>query len=135
MLEVFNKARQICGGDFEMAEVLLVIAIRTAEHPTFARLSYKEIETGSARRYPSLTTNVRSIAASTGIPRETVRRKVVALIGAGLVERKHTELSLHVAASTVIAPLREALLRCAVVNHATISALLEDENDSSASGS
>jgi DNA-binding MarR family transcriptional regulator len=134
ILDVLSKARQICGGDLEMSEILLVIAVRTVEHPAFARLSYEEIEAGAAPRYPSLTTNCRSIAASTGIPRETVRRKVASLIEAGLVERERRRLAVRVTASATIAPLREALLRCAVIHHAAVHSALEDRNRSSPKG-
>lgn len=44
-------------------------------------------------RYESLHTNARSISDSTGIPRETVRRKVHALIAAGWVIRGDDNLA------------------------------------------
>jgi DNA-binding transcriptional MocR family regulator len=124
VLAVMASARGICGGDAQKAEILLLIAMRSVEHPEFARLTYEEIASGAAPAYGSLSTNIRSIADSAGMPRETVRRKVAELTAAGLVSRQGNALSLAPAASVVIGPLRETLLRLAVQNHELVSGLV-----------
>jgi DNA-binding transcriptional ArsR family regulator len=124
LLAILGSAREICGGDPQKSEILMLVAMRSVEHPDFAKLSYDEIVSGTAPSYRSLSTNIRSIADSAGMPRETVRRKVAELTAAGLITRKGNALSLHPAASTVIGPLREALLRVAVHNYELVSAVL-----------
>lgn len=116
LLAVLASARGICRGDTLKSEILMLIAMRSVEHPDFAKLSYETIVSGTAASYGSLGTNIRSIADSSGIPRETVRRKVAELTAAGLIERKGNSLSLSPTASPVMEPLREAVLRLAVTN-------------------
>jgi DNA-binding transcriptional ArsR family regulator len=125
LLAIMATARSICGGDAQKSEILMLIAMRSVEHPEFGKLSYDEVATGTAPAYRSLSTNIRSIADSAGMPRETVRRKVAELTAAGLVTRKGNALSLNPAASVVIGPLREALLRHAVHNYELIASLMK----------
>jgi len=138
LLAIMASARAICGGDAQKSEILMLIAMRSVEHPDFAKLSYEEISSGTALSYRSLSTNIRSIADSAGMPRETVRRKVAELTAAGLITRKGNALSLHPAASPVIGPLREALLRLAAQNYELVSAVLKpaagERNEPSGSG-
>lgn len=123
ILAVLATARGICGGDAQKSEILMLIAMRTVEHPDFGKLSYETIAAGDAPGYGSLGTNIRSIADSSGIPRETVRRKVAELTAAGLVKRDGNALSLEPAASRVIGPLRDAVMRLALVNFELVSSL------------
>jgi hypothetical protein len=123
LLAVLGTARGICQGDTQKSEILMLIAMRSVEHPDFGKLSYETVAAGTASAYGSLGTNIRSIADSSGIPRETVRRKVAELTAAGLVKRDGNALSLEPAASRVIGPLREAMLRLALVNFELISGL------------
>lgn len=124
LVEIFAITRNMCGGDAQKAEILLLIALRTAMHPRFARLSYAEIASGEVEAYESLSTNVRSIADSSGMPRETVRRKVAELVSAGLVERRGNKLSLRPNASTVLTPLRDGVLRLVAAHYRLASSLL-----------
>lgn len=123
LLAVLASARGVCAGDAQKSEILMLIAMRSVEHPDFLKLSYETIVSGAAASYGSLGTNIRSIADSSGIPRETVRRKVSELTAAGLVERNGNSLSLSPKASRVIGPLREAVLRLAVANFELIAGL------------
>lgn len=123
LLAVLASARGICDGDSQKSEILMLIAMRSVEHPDFGKLSYETIASGTAPAYGSLGTNIRSIADSSGIPRETVRRKVAELTAAGLVERNGNALSLSPSASRIIGPLREAVLRLAVANFELLSGL------------
>jgi hypothetical protein len=138
LLAALATARTICGGDSQKSEILMLIAMRSIEHPDFAKLNYETIAAGEASVYRSFGTNIRSIADSAGIPRETVRRKVAELTAAGLVIRDGNALSLAPSASRVIGPLRESVLRLAAANFELISALVRplagDRPESQAGG-
>jgi hypothetical protein len=125
LVELFAIARSVCGGDGECSEILLLIALRTVEHPAFGKLTYEEIVSGRADAYQSLITNMRSISDSTGIARETVRRKVRRLVALGWVGREDNGVFLNPAASPALTPLREALLRLAAQNHDLVRSLLD----------
>lgn len=110
LLELMSAAREACGGDLEKFYVLLVVAMRTVEDRRFADLDAEEVVNGAVGDYPSLTTNIRSIADSTGIPKETVRRKVAALVDGGWIRRVDNQLSLTPAASQMLTQVRDPLL-------------------------
>jgi hypothetical protein len=133
LVEVLCQARAVAGGDLDKFLVLLVITMRTVEDQRFAEMNLDEILSGEVATYPSLHTNIRSIAESTGIPKETVRRKAAALIAAGWVTRDGNDLSLTSLASQRFTPIREAGLRLAVRCHLIASAL-EDEARRNAPG-
>jgi DNA-binding IclR family transcriptional regulator len=59
---------------------------------------------------PSLGTNVASIAATLGIPKETVRRKISELIEAGWLVRRRGRLYLTAQAYRGLVPLRDRLM-------------------------
>src|SRR3546814_626584 len=108
VLELFAAARTAFDGDVERAVVLLEVALRTLQDPRLADVDLETLLSGSlGPYYPSLSTNMRSIADSSGIPKETVRRKVAALVADGLVLREGNALSLSPAASPVLTPIRE----------------------------
>jgi len=75
---------------------------------------------GVVDTYPSLSTNVRSIADSTGIPKESVRRKVAALVEAGWIRRDENSLSLAPHATRQLLDFRERLFQLAIRNHQAI---------------
>ena len=124
LLGLLAKAREACAGDMDTALILLVLAIRAAEHPEFAGLSYQRVETGDLKKVPSLPINVRSLAESMGMPKETVRRKVQALIRHGLIVREGRSLRYAPAALVTLSPVCEAIIRQAVANHATVETAL-----------
>lgn len=80
--------RRTFGGDLDQMLVLAVIGDRklarraSVAEPSYDRLGYSEMRDPS-----SVAINPHSIAEYTGIPRETVRRKVAALVARGWVER------------------------------------------------
>ena len=78
--------RESFDGDLDLMVVLAVIGDRALKDPSVRGYSYQ----GLIDRKPVATriplTNRKSIADSTGIPRETVRRKVATLIARGWVE-------------------------------------------------
>jgi hypothetical protein len=124
LVDIFAVTRSMCEGDTQKSEILLLIALRTAMHPDFARLTYDEIASGACDRYESLSTNVRSIADSSAMPRESVRRKVAELVAGGLVERRGNMLSLSPMASRPLTPLRDSALRLVAGNYRLVRSLL-----------
>ncbi|RAK60786.1 hypothetical protein DJ021_13705 [Phenylobacterium hankyongense] len=126
LLELLTVSRQVCGGDIDKFLILLVVGVRTAEHPVFASLSASQLARGDIPVLPSLGTNARSIADSMGIPKETIRRKVGELIEAGWLVRRDNDLLLTGHAFEQLSPVREAVEMLAASNWGTVSALLAD---------
>jgi hypothetical protein len=103
--------RKQFGGDLDRMLVLAVIGSRTLPARRMRQLSYADFEAGLTAERPSLI-NTQSIAETTGIPRETVRRKVAALMEAGWVERNEDgSLLVSVRAREELAPGTEATFR------------------------
>jgi hypothetical protein len=107
ILSYLLTARNATGGDLERNIILLVIGIRAVEHPEFRMLM------DAGRRddlsvFPSLGTNTSSISESTGIPHETVRRKVADLVRSGWIARVGRRLHFTLKAWEDLAAIREA---------------------------
>ena len=60
---------------------------------------------------PGFGTNMRSLAESTGIPRETVRRKVALLIARGWVVTDEGTLYYTIDGYRSVEPARDAIMR------------------------
>ena len=129
LLDVLGAARSAFDGDIEKAVVLLEVAVRTMQDPSLSHLDLEPVLSGTIENYPSLSTNMRSIADSSGIPKETVRRKVAALVQEGLILREGNNLSLSTAATPVLTPVREAVLKLAARNYDAVVALQNREDD------
>ena len=127
-LDVFGAARSAFDGDVEKAVVLLEVAVRTLQDPRLASIDLKTVLSGTLDISPRLTTNMRSIADSSGIPKETVRRKVAALVKEGLILRQGNNLSLSPAASPALTPVREAILKLAARNYESVAGLQTRED-------
>ena len=112
------------GGDLDRFVIFLLVALRTAQDPRTAAIDPLAVRRGEVSRYPSLLTNVRSIAASTDIPYETVRRKVTHLMDSGWIERIDGQLTLTVKASIEFRDLRGKMLATVVAHHAIVEAEL-----------
>ena len=113
VLELMSVARSACGGDLDKYLILIVIGLRTAEARQTQEISLGAVLSGEVAEYPSLYTNARSVAESTGVPRETVRRKVAALVAAGWVARTGDDLGFTPFASQQLTPAREAMFSLA----------------------
>lgn len=124
LLHFLTVARDLLGGDAEKVLIMLVISIRTKQHPDFARFSAEQLSSGELPVLPSLGVNVRSIADSTGIPKETVRRKTAELVAAGLLVREGSDLRYTGEGYAFVGPAREALERLAARTYHTVSQLL-----------
>lgn len=123
LVEFFVVARRLCFGDLDAVLVLLVVFQRANQHPAFARLRPADLGAGGGDQIPSLPLNIQSIADSTGIPRETVRRKVKALVERGWVIREGGQLRLAGEGYRAVAPAREALIRLAARVADSVNAL------------
>jgi hypothetical protein len=128
VLDVFGAARSAFDGDIEKAVVLLEVAVRTMQDPSLSHLDLKTLLSGTIETYPSLSTNMRSIADSSGIPKETVRRKVAALVQEGLVLRRGNNLSLSTTATPALTPVRDAVLKLAARNYDSVVGLQNRDN-------
>lgn len=125
LLDVFGAARSIFDGDVERTVVLLEVAVRTAKDTRFLGVDLDSVLRGEIPALPSRAINMRSIADSSGIPKETVRRKIAALIAQGLIIREGNNLSLSPSVWQTLTPLRDAVLKLAARNYETIAALRE----------
>jgi CRP-like cAMP-binding protein len=123
LLHLLSISREACGGDVDKFLIMLVIAIRTTEHESFATYSQAQLLSGEIPIFPTLGTNVRSIAESTGTPKETVRRKVGELIEAGWISREGNELRFTVLAYQALAGVRVAIEDLAVSNFQVVADL------------
>jgi hypothetical protein len=129
LLDVLNAGREVGGGDLDRLLIVLVVAMRTAEDKRALGLDLDQVLSGAVASYPSLSTNVRSIADSTGIPKESVRRKVAALVEAGWIHREGTSLSITPHASRMLTAFREGVFQMAVRYHQVVSAAQAEAQD------
>lgn len=82
------ECRSSFGGDLELFLVLTIIGERSfSQQNVDPRLDFVRFQHGDATGTPALEINMRSIADSSGIPRETVRRKVAKLVELGWVDK------------------------------------------------
>lgn len=75
-------------GDLDLMVVMAVIGDRTLKDLAFRDLGYAELRLKPEIKPDNPLTNRKSIADSTGIPRETVRRKVATLLAKGWIEER-----------------------------------------------
>ena len=123
LVELLSVGRSSCDGDLDKLLILLVVALRTAEDRRIAEIDFDQVLSGAVDVYPSLSTNVRSIADSTGIPKESVRRKTAALVEGGFIRREDNALSLAPHTSRALTEWREALFDLAIRYHQLLSSL------------
>ena len=104
--------RQAFGGDLDGMLVMAVIGTRTLAWGHIQGLSYGEVMALAPSEAELAPINLQSIADYSGIPRETVRRKIQALRRAGWVEKRDDGYLIATAkAATDLAPTTEATLR------------------------
>lgn len=124
LLEFLQICRQVCGDDIDRFLILLVVGVRTAQDQRFACLDVSKLDEGSLDVLPSLGTNMRSIAESTGIPKETVRRKLSDMIEAGWLVRHGNDVRLTGHAWVQLASVRDKLSAMTIRNWEVVSSLL-----------
>jgi len=103
------KSRELCEGDLDQVLILSAIGTRTLMNRRIDGLTYDEFLDGRRSAGVSRKINLQSIADGTGIPRETVRRKINRLIARGWIE-KETDGTLAVTSRAVdeLAPATRA---------------------------
>jgi hypothetical protein len=85
--ELLITLRRQFDGDLDRLLIMAVIGVRTLPPQRVEGRSFTEFQSGALDAQPSVI-NVQSISDTTGIPRETVRRKVAQLEAKGWVERR-----------------------------------------------
>ncbi|MGA0605793.1 hypothetical protein ACO2Q0_07310 [Phenylobacterium sp. VNQ135] len=126
MLRFLEIHLRILKGDLHKHVILLAIAERSVAHPAHRAQSEAERTSDETPPFPTRGVNVRSIAETSGIPRETVRRKVVQLVEAGWVVAGEETLQLTPKAYRDLEPARLALESLARRFHAVIQERGED---------
>ena len=82
------ECRRVCDRDLDLFLILAIIGERTfAARNAPDAMSHEAFLTGTVNDIKPLAINLQSIADYSGIPRETVRRKIEILIEKGWVER------------------------------------------------
>ena len=107
LLAYLLTAREVGGGDLDLNIILLMIAVRAIEHPDFHKLSAAE-RLGEVSVFPTRGVNMSSIAESSGIPIETVRRKIGKLVRKGWVVQNGRNLHFTTKAYRELTTVREA---------------------------
>jgi hypothetical protein len=110
LIDCLVLGRELFEGDIDLMLVGLGVATRSTGLRDMREVRLDDVLTGRVQSFPSGTTNVGSLAASLGLPRETTRRKVNRLLELGLIERRGDGLALTPAASVRFTPVRERLL-------------------------
>jgi hypothetical protein len=126
LLDLLTEAHSVFGGDGEKFHIILLLALRMAEHRCAADFDVEAVEAGRVEEFPSLATNVKSIAASTGIPEETVRRKVRRLTEDGWIARRGNDLFYTPKAARELSLIRNLVIRGAAQNHRTVERLVSE---------
>jgi hypothetical protein len=112
-LDILQLLHALCDGDLEKNILMLAIAERTVRHPGFRATTNTQRLGGDLPVFPNIGVNARSIAESTGIPRETVRRKVADLVAKGWIAQSGRNLYFTEEGYRALSPGREAVERLA----------------------
>jgi DNA-binding transcriptional MocR family regulator len=116
-------SRESFAGDMDKAIIALAVGVRTAEHPDAAQLTQAQLASGDVEILPGLGSNVRSLADSLGMPRETVRRKVQEMVADGFLVRRQRKLYFTAQGYRRLAAPLEAYVRMVVIHHQVVSSL------------
>jgi hypothetical protein len=125
LVEPLNRfltvSRELCDGDLEQVLLMVVISLRSSLHPDFRSLDEADLNRLSV--LPGFGTNMRSLAESTGIPRETVRRKVANLVERAWVVPRQNTLYYSTDGYRCVGPARDAIIRMHVRGFEVVGAL------------
>ncbi len=105
--------RRVCDGDLELFLVLTIIGERTfTHHRAPSTMSHAEFVERSVDTLEPAAINLQSIADYSGIPRETVRRKIETLVAKGWIRRDERRfITVTDKAKTELSALTEASIR------------------------
>ncbi|MCF8014711.1 MAG: helix-turn-helix domain-containing protein [Chromatiaceae bacterium] len=110
--ELLVMLRRHFGGDLDRMLVLAIIGARTLARRRIARMSYDRFMVPNRPDPETAPINLQSIADYSGIPRETVRRKVNDLERLGwIIRRDKGYLIASEKAARDLAPATEATMR------------------------
>lgn len=114
-------ARERFDGDLDKALIMLIVTLRSSGHPEFrkgavARLAGRNV-------LPGFGSNMRSIADSTGVAKETVRRKVQQLIDVGWVVKQGRNLCYSVKGYEAVSEVRDSIIQMYARGFQVLSAL------------
>ena len=119
-LELLQTLRALCDGDLDKNIILLAIAARSVADVEFKALSHEQRAQSTTALLPSRGVNLRSISDSSGIPRETVRRKVGELVQAGWIGQSGRNLYYTAQGYAALTAGREGLEALARQFHSVI---------------
>ena len=123
--ELLIALRRHFDGDLDRMLVLAVIGLRTMPARRVTGATYEEFNAGQLVDEPS-PINVQSIADTSGIARETARRKVLELEQAGWIERRGSGyLVVSPQARADLSPATEATMRYLLAVGAACAAAAE----------
>lgn len=127
LITLLSRLRAVFDGDLDSVLILAVVGSAVLpRHKLPGHLTYEEFLEGEARRELTTPLNTHSIGQITGIPRETVRRKLLALEGKGWVERNlEGHWAIGDAARRELEPMTDASLQYLSVIADTIRSLEE----------
>jgi hypothetical protein len=134
LLDFLATANKVSDGDIDKLMIMIVVGLRSLAHPVFKHRRMRDVAAAGGL-IPTLGINSRSISESLPIPRESVRRKVMALIEAGWLHREGGHLHLTATGLSSLTPVRQKIQRLAVANFETVAALrllIESEGRASA---
>lgn len=107
------ECRKACDGDLDLFLIMAIVGERTftATHAPEV-MSHKDFVSGTVSDVDPLPINLQSIADFSGIPRETVRRKLELLISRGWVVRgEHGYVTATDTANQALQSLTQSTLR------------------------
>jgi hypothetical protein len=113
--ELLIEARRHFDGDLDKLLILAVIGTRTVPLGSSSPITAEQFQAGHPMTRMSRAINIQSIADVTGIPRETVRRKVKAMIDRGWLQWIENGASIGLTANRQAAedlrPVTDATIR------------------------
>lgn len=86
-LTLLVELRRVFGNDLDKVMILSMVGQQMLRDPGMPPLSHSEAQTAPFKTWPGKSTNIDALARASGIPRESVRRKVNELIADNLVAR------------------------------------------------
>ena len=109
-LRLMTALRRYFGNDLDKIIIMAAIGQQQLKEPNLPRRAYAPRVEGPPLGDPGRFTNVERIAAATGVPRESVRRKVKELIACGWVVRLGSRaLAVHPRAAVDLQPTTEVV--------------------------
>jgi hypothetical protein len=121
------ELRRVFGNDLDKVLILSTIGQQLLLDGRVPKRSYEDWIGTPPLELPNRATNIDALARATGIPRESVRRKVNELIAEGLVRRdEENRLGIAAGAAARLAPSTEVTIHMLDNLIATYLAMMSD---------